>query len=584
MSRQRPRPPYCRSVDARCADPDGRDAPRGEDLQPHPGTVGPMDTALRTRAADVFGWDLRDAQATVIDAVLAGRDALALMPTGSGKSAIYQVAGLALDGLVVVVSPLVALQEDQVVGLQRHPDAPRAVAVNATKRAAEVEDAWDAIAAGDVRYVFLAPEQLAKDDVVERLAAAGVSLLAVDEAHCVSSWGHDFRPAYLALGEAAERLGRPPVLALTATGSAPVREDVVARLGMRDPLVLSAGFDRPGIRIEVERYADADEKRAAVVEQAAAATGTGIVYVATRKETDEYADALRARGKDARPYHAGMRVRDRDAVLHAFHDGEVDVVVATSAFGMGIDKPDVRFVLHADVAESVDAHYQEIGRAGRDGAPATATLHYRAEDLGLRRFFATGTPKPASLRAVFDAVPADGSIARSALADASGLSTRTAGRAVNTLVEAGVLDDGADGITRAADAPHSAAEAAKRATTRAEEREQVEQSRIAMMRRFAETTGCRRQFLLGYFGGELAEPCGNCDTCTSGSAYEQGAHGADGAHDDVWPPESAVEHAQWGHGTVMSTEDDRVTVFFESAGYKTLALADVEERHLLERV
>ncbi|UBQ02275.1 RecQ family ATP-dependent DNA helicase [Curtobacterium sp. TXMA1] len=543
-----------------------------------------MDTALRTRAAEVFGWDLRDAQVTVIDAVLSGRDALALMPTGSGKSAIYQVAGLALDGLVVVVSPLVALQEDQVVGLQRHEDAPRAVAVNATKRVAEVDEAWDAVAAGDVRYVFLAPEQLAKDDVVERLADAGVSLLAVDEAHCVSSWGHDFRPAYLALGEAAERLGRPPIVALTATGSAPVREDVVERLGMRDPLVLSAGFDRPGIRIEVERYGDADQKRDAVIEQAAAATGTGIVYVATRKETEEYADALRARGKDARPYHAGMRVKERESVLHAFHDGDVDVVVATSAFGMGIDKPDVRFVLHADIAESVDAHYQEIGRAGRDGAPATATLHYRSEDLGLRRFFATGTPKPASLRAVFDAVPAEGTIARSALPDASGLSSRTAGRAANTLIEAGVLEDGSEGVARVAGGPTTAAAAAKAATERAEQREEVEQSRIAMMRRFAETLGCRRQFLLAYFGDELAEPCGNCDTCTSGTAYDEAAHGADGANDDAWPPESAVQHAQWGHGIVMSTEDDRVTVFFESAGYKTLALADVEERHLLERV
>lgn len=543
-----------------------------------------MDTALRTRAADVFGWDLRDAQATVIDAVLRGRDALALMPTGSGKSAIYQVAGLDLDGLVVVVSPLVSLQQDQVVGLRSHPDAPPAVAINATVSASDVAEAWDAIAAGSVRYVFLAPEQLAKDEVVERLAAAGVALLTVDEAHCVSSWGHDFRPAYLALGEAAERLGRPPVLALTATGSAPVRDDITARLGMRDPVVLAAGFDRPGIRIEVERYADAAEKRDAVVEQAVAASGTGIVYVATRRETDEYTDALRARGKDARPYHAGMRVRDREAVLHAFHDGELDVVVATSAFGMGIDKPDVRFVLHADVAESVDAHYQEIGRAGRDGQPATATLHYRAEDLGLRRFFASGTPKPASLRAVFDAVPTTGAVPRSALPDASGLSSRTAARAANTLVEAGALDDGPDGLSRVDGGPTSAAAAARAASERADQREEVEQSRIAMMRRFAETLGCRRQFLLGYFGDELAEPCGNCDTCTSGSAYQDGAHGADGAHDDTWPPESIVEHPEWGRGTVMSTEDDRVTVFFDAAGYRTLSLADVEGRHLLERV
>ncbi|KQS10180.1 recombinase RecQ [Curtobacterium sp. Leaf183] len=541
-----------------------------------------MHDALRTRAAEVFGWQLRPDQQTVIDAVLAGRDALAVMPTGSGKSAIYQLAGLALDGPVVVVSPLVALQEDQVVGLAQHPDAPKGVTVNATKRSRDLTEAWEAVTAGDVRYVFLAPEQLAKPDVQDRLRDAGVGLVTVDEAHCVSSWGHDFRPDYLALGEAIERLGRPPVLALTATGSAPVRDDVIARLGMHDPLVLAAGFDRPELRLEVRRHEDDEGKREAVVAQVAALPGAGVVYVATRAETLVYADELVEHGRRAQPYHAGLRVRDRERVLTGFHDGSVEVVVATSAFGMGIDKPDVRFVVHADVPESVDAYYQEVGRAGRDGGDALATLHYRAEDLGLRRFFASGSPRPASLRAVFDAVPASGAIARTDLPDASGLAARTAGRAVNALVEAGVLVDGHDGIARAADGPATADAAARTAKDRAHERERVEESRIAMMREFAETQGCRRQFLLGYFGDELAEPCGNCDTCTAGTAAVTRA--ADGAHDAEWPPDADVEHAEWGHGTVMSTEDDRLTVFFESAGYRTLALADVEDRHLLERV
>jgi ATP-dependent DNA helicase RecQ len=541
-----------------------------------------MHDALRSQAADVFGWQLRPDQQTVIDAVLDGRDALAVMPTGSGKSATYQVAGLALDGLVLVVSPLVALQEDQVVGLAEHPDAPRAVTVNATKRSRDLAEAWDAVTAGEVRYVFLAPEQLAKEDVQERLRTAGVALVAVDEAHCVSSWGHDFRPDYLGLGEAIERLGRPPVLALTATGSSPVRDDVVARLGMRDPLVLAAGFDRPELRLEVRRHEDEVGKREAVVEQVAGLEGVGIVYVATRAETLVYADELVESGRVAQPYHAGLRVKDRERVLAGFHDGSIEVVVATSAFGMGIDKADVRFVVHADVPESVDAYYQEVGRAGRDGDAALATLHYRAEDLGLRRFFAAGSPAPKSLRAVFDAVPVDGAIARSALADASGTAARTAGRAANALIDAGVLVDGHDGIARADDAPASAAAAASAAKERAREREQIEESRIAMMRQFAETSSCRRQFLLGYFGDELTEPCGNCDTCTSGTAEQ--THAADGSHDAEWPPDAAVEHPQWGHGTVMSTEDDRLTVFFESAGYRTLALADVEERGLLERV
>ncbi|MBA8989014.1 ATP-dependent DNA helicase RecQ [Curtobacterium pusillum] len=495
-----------------------------------------MDTALRTRAADVFGWTLRPEQETVVDAVLAGRDALAVMPTGSGKSAIYQVAGLALDGAVVVVSPLVALQEDQVVGLEDHPDAPRAVTINATRGRRDLDEAWDAVADGSARYVFLAPEQLAKDDVVERLRTAGVALVTVDEAHCVSSWGHDFRPDYLVLGEVVERLGRPPVLAMTATGSSPVRSEIVERLGMRDPLVLATGFDRPELRLEVVRHEDADSKRDALAAQVAGLDGAGIVYVATRAETLEYSDVLVEAGRRAKPYHAGLRVRDREAVHHAFLDGSVDVVVATSAFGMGIDKPDVRFVVHADVPESVDAYYQEVGRAGRDGEPGLATMHYRAEDLGLRRFFASGSPRPASLRAVYDAVPPRRTVRRSDLADASGLAARTAGRAANALVDAGVLVDVRDGLERAAGAPRSADAAALAASERADERERIEESRIAMMRRYAETDECRRQFLLGYFGDELPEPCGNCDTCSSGSAAE--AHAADGSHDGEWPPDA----------------------------------------------
>lgn len=536
-----------------------------------------MDTALRDRAADVFGWDLRDAQATVIDAVLRGRDALALMPTGSGKSAIYQVAGLALDGLVVVVSPLVSLQQDQVVGLRSHPDAPPAVAINATVSASDVADAWDAIAAGDVRYVFLAPEQLAKDEVVERLADAGVALLTVDEAHCVSSWGHDFRPAYLALGEAAERLGRPPVLALTATGSAPVRDDVVARLGMRDPVVLAAGFDRPGIRIEVERYADADEKRAAVVEQAAAATGTGIVYVATRRETDEYAEALRGRGKDARSYHAGMRARDREAVLHAFHDGEVDVVVATSAFGMGIDKENVRFVIHADVPESIDAYFQELGRAGRDGDEAHGTLHYRAEDLALRRYFATKNPDAAELRTLMRAMSTRART-KSALAKDAGLSPRRVTGLLTLLVDTGSARASKSGVSLRRNLDERAA--VKAALERVEERERIERSRIETMREYAETRRCRRQVLLGYFGQELDEPCGNCDTCAAGAV--DAARAAASPSDSGFEIDEKVSHREWGAGTVVSIDDDRMRVFFDSEGYKVLSLEIVEREHLLK--
>ena len=272
---------------------------------------------------------------------------------------------------------------------------------------------------GEATFLFLAPEQLAKTSTVERIAALDIALFVVDEAHCVSAWGHDFRPDYLRLGEIRERLGNPTTAALTATAAPPVREEILARLRLRDPLVLVHGFDRPNIRLEVVRHHEDKEKRRAVIRQAteriaglrgsglpgsglpdSGTGGCGLVYAAKRKDTEKYAARLARNGLRAEAYHAGRTPAERESVHRRFLDGQLDVVVATTAFGMGIDKPDVRFVLHADIPESLDSYYQQLGRAGRDGAPASAVLHYRSEDLGLRRFFATHTPDEASLLAV----------------------------------------------------------------------------------------------------------------------------------------------------------------------------------------
>jgi ATP-dependent DNA helicase RecQ len=258
-------------------------------------------------------------------------------------------------------------------------------------------------------------------------------------------------------------------------------------------------------------------------------------------------------------------------------------VVATSAFGMGIDKPDVRFVVHADVPESVDAYHQEIGRAGRDGEPALATLHYRAEDLGLRRFFAAGSPRPATLRAVLEAVPTSGTLARADLPDASGLTRRTATRGAGSLLAAGVLVDDADGLRRTD--PDVPVEAAVRvARDRAAERGRIDESRVEMMRRYAEIRTCRRQFLLGAFGQAFEPPCGNCDVCIEdpeGAARAASTSPTGARADSRWAPGTPVEHVSWGPGTIMDGEGDRITAFFEREGYRTLALADVEERGLL---
>ncbi|MFD1829395.1 RecQ family ATP-dependent DNA helicase [Streptomyces desertarenae] len=565
---------------------------------PEPAGAGTDDTAfdrLGRVAAEVFGWhELRPGQAEAMRQVLRGRDTLVVMPTGAGKSAVYQVPAVLLSGPTVVVSPLLALQRDQVEGLSGS-DAPDAVAVNSDQAAGETAEAWRAVREGDAEYLLLSPEQLAKDEVLERLARTRPSLFVVDEAQCVSSWGHDFRPDYLRLGHAVERLGRPTVLALTATAAPPVREEIVERLGMEDPARIVAGFDRPGLRLEVRRFRDDEEKRRAVVERAAREPKPGIVYTATRRETEEYAARLAELGLSAVPYHAGLRAAERSRAHDAFLDGESDVVVATSAFGMGIDKPDVRFVLHASVPGSPDAYYQEIGRAGRDGAPALAVLHYRPEDLGLRRFFSGGRPDPRVLADVAARIRRHGApLSTARLRELTGLSANRLTATVNLLEEAGAVDTTDDGeLVPAGDLrPH---EAADRAVEVAEARRRMERSRLEMMRGYAEATGCRRRFLLGYFGEEYEPPCGNCDTCLAERAREEEGreefgHLAQerGDRDEAPRPDAGrfrsgarVLHREWGEGLVMSEEEDRITVLFDTVGYRTLSLETVVGQGLL---
>ncbi|MEU6410486.1 ATP-dependent DNA helicase RecQ [Microbispora sp. NPDC046933] len=529
---------------------------------------------LRATAREAFGWQqLRPGQQEAMEHLLAGRDVLLVMPTGGGKSAVYQVPGLLLEGPTVVVSPLIALQRDQVMGLLK-AGAAGAVAVNS---AGSVEAGLDQVTAGHAEYVFLSPEQLAKPEVVERLAQARPSLIAVDEAHCVSAWGHDFRPEYLRLGKVIERLGHPPVIAMTATAAPTVREEIVESLGLIGAQQIVRGFDRPNLRLEVHRFTGDDDKRRALADHAAGLDGVGLVYVATRRQAEEYAELLKERGRRAEAYHAGMKAKERRRIHERFQDDDLDTVVATSAFGMGIDKHDVRYVLHAAPPESLDAYYQEIGRAGRDGNPAEVVLFYRPEDLGLRKFFAAGRADEALMRRVATLVHEHGG--KVAAADLRELLDVGAARLtshVNLLERAGAVEVTHGGALRyAADGPPPD-EAAARAVEIDDLRHRMEDSRLEMMRGYAETTGCRRRFLLEYFGEPYERSCGDCDTCRSGTAtpVETG--------DGRFPMHADVRHAEWGHGIVMSREQDRITVLFDSVGYKTLALGLVDE--LLEVV
>jgi ATP-dependent DNA helicase RecQ len=530
---------------------------------------------IRAVAREKLGYEeLRPGQLEAVQAVLDGRDTLAVMSTGSGKSAIYQLAGLLLDGPTIVVSPLIALQRDQMEAV----DDGEATTLNSTMADDEREDAIDGVQEGEIEFVLLAPEQLANEDTLAELVEAQPSLFVVDEAHCVSQWGHDFRPDYLRLPAAIAALGRPRILALTATAAPPVREEIVTQLGMEDPELIVRGFDRPNIHLSVRRFHDAEAKTRALIEAVVETEPPGIVYVATQKGSEKLAGQLCDAGVRAAAYHGGMSAKRRDAAQEAFmaDDGPVDVMVATIAFGMGIDKADVRFVFHHDISESLDSYYQELGRAGRDGEPAQATLFYRVEDIGRRRFFASGKVDQAAMDRVARTLHAAGRpVEPKAIVDELALSQTKVVTAVHRLEEAGAVEILDDGTVAPACAEESLAECIERAAQAEADREQFDRSRVEMMRGYAEADSCRRAFVLSYFGEASEPPCGACDVCDAGGGAVTG---------DV-PDELAVgarvEHPEWGAGTVQGADDGTLTVVFDSVGYKTLALEVVQERGLL---
>jgi ATP-dependent DNA helicase RecQ len=512
---------------------------------------------------------LRPGQEEAVEALLAGRDVLAVMPTGYGKSALYQLAGLLGEGLTLVFSPLIALQHDQLGGLQAHGLA--AAQLNSTLGERQRAEVLGGIRGGTLRFVFLAPEQLENEETVAALEAAPPRLLAVDEAHSISEWGHDFRPDYLRLGAAAEAFGSPTVLALTATAAPTVRAEIVERLGMRDPLVLVRGFDRPNIHLSVDGFFEDLEKVDAILRRTVQAPKPGIVYAATRRGAEGLAEALAQRGVRAAPYHAGLPKGTRERVQDAFMAGALDVVVATIAFGMGIDKPDVRFVHHADISESIDAYYQELGRAGRDGETAEAVLFYRSEDVGRRRFFGGSTVlEPSEVSAVAAVVlAARRPLDVAAVAEAAGVSHAKAEAALDGLEREGAVEISLAGAATPGDAAPDAA-----AVVRLQEsRREYESSRVEMMRAYAELRDCRRRFLLNYFGEGREEPCGFCDNCDAGVVAKQ--------EQQPFAVSARVAHESWGEGTVQSYEGDKVVVLFDGAGYKTLDVQLVVERSLL---
>jgi ATP-dependent DNA helicase RecQ len=475
----------------------------------------PMKQAARV-LRDVFGYaEFRPGQSEVIEAVLSRRDTLAVMPTGGGKSVCYQIPALMnFEGLTLVVSPLLALMKDQVDAMQAMGVA--ASAINSTVPVDEQRQILADAAEGKLRLLYVAPERFGAAGFMAALRSLPVGLLAVDEAHCISQWGHDFRPSYRDLGDVRERIGSPPVVALTATADPRVRDDIVVRLGLRDPVVHVAGFDRPNLKFEVVRVSNLKEKFEGIAGQLRALKDeSAIVYCGTRKGVEEITDSLQRAGIKCARYHAGMPDDDRKRIQNAFARDSLRVIIATNAFGMGIDKPDVRAVIHHDMPDSLESYYQEAGRAGRDGDPATCTLYYGGRDRSLREFFIEmAHPEAARVVEVYQKLVSFGGNrvhVREVMRDEDEPGINAA---IQSLVESGLaerrgysvaatrLDGEADIDTAALDA----------------HREHSFQ-KLDAMENYARSRTCLRARILEYFGDSGHEPaCGNCGPCLGGTA------------------------------------------------------------------
>jgi ATP-dependent DNA helicase RecQ len=472
----------------------------------------------------------RPGQALAIRNVLAGIDTLAIMPTGAGKSLCYQLPALELDGVTLVVSPLIALMKDQHDKLaELHIEVLR---LDSTLSPRDEAAALARLSENRPCIAYVTPERLGEPRFRDRLASVRVALFVVDEAHCISQWGHDFRPAYLGLGEAVRALGKPPVLALTATAPPKVKDDILAQLGLdvADTSVIDIGLDRPNLRYHVIKASSERKKQALLLRLIEKQRGCGIIYAATVKTVDALADFLWSQGVECGRYHGRMRAKDRERVQSAFMEhGEPRLMVATNAFGLGVDKQDLRFVIHYNFPGSLESYYQEAGRAGRDGLPADCVLLYQPEDKRIQSFFLGGRyPTPEQTRAVAEALVhvTGGTVATTEtddhdpvfmpvkdIAERADAPAKKARVVLSFLKEVGFAAE-APGARFAplATEPPSIDDLA-RAASRYEQKRAQDRARLAAMLRYSQSHLCRTRLLVTYFGYTDAPACGSCDNC-----------------------------------------------------------------------